>query len=268
MTFSTDHRPRETIDLFTKNCITLKTAGGDPIPIMLMANLPLIDDTEGESDGDSSTLRIKAKPGRPRKDLHEEYIYLENEDGSLVSREVIFRMSQKAHTIWETLDEHGLAPTAFDKISETAWEFYARSMLSDPEFFFLRLCDDGQWKLKEWSNSSYPSWYDNRGVRQKKVKNSNDSILDDPNWIQLGSIADKTDTKTDQDNRDLGHGDDEDGSEVKCSGDGPHEEHNAGTPQPTSHSEKKRKTERKVPTRSLKKRKAALAIPTDRKTIR
>lgn len=256
------------IDLFAKNYVTLKTASGDPIPIMLMANLPLVNDTKGESDGSSSTSRAKAKPGRPPKDLYEEYFYLENEDGSLVIREVLFRMSQKAQTIWETLDEHGLAPTTFDKISENAWEFYARSMLSDPEFFFLQLCDDGQWKLKEWSNSSYPFWYDNRGVTQKKVKKFNDSILDDPNPIQLDSIADKTENKTDLDDRDPGNGDDENGSEV-CSGDDSYEGHNAGTPQPTSHSEK-RKTDRKVPPRSLKKRKAvdALAIPTDRNTIR
>jgi hypothetical protein len=49
---------------------------------------------------------------------------------------------------------------------------------------------------------------------------------------------------------------------------------NVGTPQPTSHSEKKRKIERKVqgkvPSKSLKIRKAvhALAIPTNKNTIR
>lgn len=58
-------------------------------------------------------------------------------------------MNQKAQTIWESL-EHGL-----DEIFETAWEFYSRRMLSDPELFVLRLCDDGQRKLKVWSSNSF-----------------------------------------------------------------------------------------------------------------
>ncbi|KAF8273911.1 hypothetical protein EI94DRAFT_1085324 [Lactarius quietus] len=183
---------QETIDLFAKNYVTLKAARDDPIPITLLPlPLPLVDDMKRETNRDSSSSRAKPKPGCPPKDLYEEYFYLENEDGTLVSREVIFRMSQKAQTIWEILDEHGLAPTTFDKISETAWEFYARSMLSDPEFFSLRLCDDGQWKLREWSNSCYSSWYDNRGLRRKKVKKLSDSIFDHPNPIQLVPSADK-----------------------------------------------------------------------------
>lgn len=223
-----------------------------------MAKLPPHTDTKtGETDGDSSTARAKAKPGCPREDSNEdsisEYFYLENSDGTTVSKEAISQMSQKAHTIWETLDEHGLAPTSFDKISETAWDHYARIMLDDPEFFFLRLCDDGQWKLKEWSNSSYPSWYGNRGVRQKRAKESN-----------------STTNKIDPDDRDPGVGGDENRSEVKCSSDDSHEGQNTETPHPMPDSEKKRKPEGKVASRSLKKQKAvdALAIPTDKNTIR
>ena len=87
-----------------------------------------------------------------RKDSYKEYFYLENEDSSLISRNLTFWMSQKAQTIWESLDsdKHGL-----DKISETAWGFYSCHMLSDPELFVLRLHNDGQWKLKVWSSNSY-----------------------------------------------------------------------------------------------------------------
>ncbi|KAI9460989.1 hypothetical protein BJY52DRAFT_243694 [Lactarius psammicola] len=174
----------------------------------------------GETDGDSNTARAKAKPGRPRQDSYKdsilEYIYLQNSDGTLVNKEIISRMSQRAHAIWETLDEHGLAPTTFDKISEIAWDFYARIMLNDPDFFFLRLCDDGQWKLKEWSNSSY-SWYDNRSVRQK-AKKFNDSILDDTSPTQL-ECTNRTNNKVDLDDRDPGNGSDENGSGVNGSGD-------------------------------------------------
>ncbi|KAH9037219.1 hypothetical protein EDB85DRAFT_627729 [Lactarius pseudohatsudake] len=201
-----------TIDVFAKNCIALKTASGDATPIILMTNVPLTADMKkGESDGDSSTAGTKAKPGRQRQDSDSdsmsEYFYLQNADGTTVSKEVISRMSEKAQAIWEALDERGLAPPTFDNISEIAWDFYARIMLNDPEFFFLQLCDDGQWKLKEWSNSSYSSWYDNRG--QEKAE-SNDSILDDTNPVQLGS-TNKTVNKIDRDSR---NGDDESGSKV------------------------------------------------------
>jgi len=261
------------IDLFAKNGITLKTASGDTTPVVNLP--PTADMKKGVTDGGSSTARAKAKPGRPCQDSYEdtisEYIYLQNSDGTLVSKEVISRMSQKAQAIWEVLDEHGLAPATFDKISDIAWDFYARSMLSDPEFFFLRLCDDGQWKLKEWSNSSraYSSWYSNRGVRQKKAMKSNNSILDVTNPTQL-DWTNKTNNKIDLDDGDPGNGGDENGSEVNCRSDDSYEGHNTETPYPTSNSEKKRKTEGKVASRSLKKQEEAetLAIPTDRNTIR
>lgn len=35
-------------------------------------------------------------------------------------------------------------------------------ILSDKTFGFLLLCDDGEWKLREWSTRSYPSWHRNR----------------------------------------------------------------------------------------------------------
>ncbi|KAH9082192.1 hypothetical protein EDB83DRAFT_622163 [Lactarius deliciosus] len=229
-----------------------------------MTNAPLTADMKkGETDGDSSTAGTKAKPGRQRQDSDEdsmsEYFYLQNSDGTTVSKEVISRMSEKAQAVWEALDERGLAPTTFDNITEIAWDFYARIMLNDPEFFFLQLCDDGQWKLKEWSNSSYSSWYGNRGVRQKKAE-SNDSIPDDTNPVQLGS-TNKTINHIDRDSR---NGDDENGSNR-----GNDYEDNTETPDSTSDS-KKRKTEGKVASGSLKKQKAVetLAIPTDRNTIR
>ncbi|KAI9445310.1 hypothetical protein H4582DRAFT_908008 [Lactarius indigo] len=238
------HRFRETIDVFAKNCITLKMASDDKTPIVLMANVPLTADMKKGEMGDD-------------EDSMSEYFYLENEDGTTVSKEVISRMNEKAQAIWEALDERGLAPTTFDNISEIAWDFYARIMLNDPEFFFLQLCDDGQWKLKEWSNSAYSSWYDNR---QKKAK-SNNSTLDDTNPIQLSSTQ-KTNNKIDCDPGS------ENGSEVNCRGNG-YEEHNTETPHPTSDS-RKRKTEGKVASGSLKKQKEVetLAIPTDRNTIR
>ena len=134
MTFSDRSSIQGDDQPFWRKILSLQVA--TPIPIMLMANWAL--------------LPIDDKP--PTQGLIRRVFYLENEDGPLISRNLTFRMSQKAQTIWESLDsdEHGL-----DEISETAWGFYSRRMLSDPELFILRLHDDGQRKLKVWSSNSY-----------------------------------------------------------------------------------------------------------------
>lgn len=35
-------------------------------------------------------------------------------------------------------------------------------MLVDEQLYFLLLCDNGEWKLREWCSRSYPSWHRNR----------------------------------------------------------------------------------------------------------
>ena len=38
-------------------------------------------------------------------------------------------------------------------------------MLVDEAIDFLLLCDNGEWKLMEWSTRSYPLWYHNKFTR-------------------------------------------------------------------------------------------------------
>ena len=108
----------------------------------------------------------KKKRGRPPKDSNEEskpkHSYLENIDGVPVSDEQITEMSRKARMLWRTLEEDGMAPMTFSQISHRAWEYYSTLMLADKAYNFLLLCNDGEWKLREWSTRSYPSWHRNR----------------------------------------------------------------------------------------------------------
>ncbi|KAI9435356.1 hypothetical protein H4582DRAFT_2171276 [Lactarius indigo] len=126
----------------------------------------------GETDGNATSARQKGKRGRPRKDkdpnkdpnddIHVAHPYLENEDGTPVDADVIADMSRKARMLWATLDEDGMAPPTWGGITMKAWEWYSRMMLADKAHDFLLLCDDGEWKLWEWSTRSYPSWHRNR----------------------------------------------------------------------------------------------------------
>ena len=120
----------------------------------------------GETDGDATSTRGNGKRGRPRKgsdkDNQPTHFYLENADGVPVSEEQISEMSRKARMLWRSLDSDGMAPPTFGQISMRAWEYYSSVMLADEAFNFLLLCDDGEWKLREWSTRSYPLWYRNR----------------------------------------------------------------------------------------------------------
>lgn len=120
----------------------------------------------GETNGDATSARGNGKRGRPRKgsdrDNKPTHFYLENADGVPVSDEQISEMSRKARMLWRSLDSDNMAPPTFGQISMRAWEYYSSVMLSDEAFDFLLLCDDGEWKLREWSTRSYPSWYRNR----------------------------------------------------------------------------------------------------------
>ena len=156
---------------------------------------------KGETDGQATSVRIKKKAGRPRKSSTEEpedhsaHFYLEYDDGTPVSSEDISDLSQLARATWEDLHDVKLAPTTFCKMSRIAWDYFWRSMVSVPQFSFLLLCEGGQWKLRQWSIKSYPSWAANRGIRQVKPKTE---VLDDAKLIQMDT---DTETNNNQDRK-------------------------------------------------------------------
>ena len=120
----------------------------------------------GETDSNATSARGKGRCGRPRKGSDQvnktSHFYLENADGVPVSEEQITDMSRKARMLWRSLDSDGMAPPTFGQISMRAWQYYSSMMLADENLDFLLLCDDGEWKLREWSTRLYPSWHRNR----------------------------------------------------------------------------------------------------------
>jgi hypothetical protein len=71
-------------------------------------------------------------------------------------------MSWKAHMLWQTLDTDGMAPQMFSQILLKAWEYFSSLMLVDKLFDFLLLCNDREWKLREWLTRLYLSWHCNQ----------------------------------------------------------------------------------------------------------
>ncbi|KAM6489219.1 hypothetical protein JOM56_015389 [Amanita muscaria] len=142
----------------------------------------------GETDGLATS---KKKPGRKKFNSEGDALteaathpYLQNEDGSLVSPEQLGVMSQKARRIWIAFKKTGEAPATWGQISTDLHDYYVREMVSDPRYIFLRYCNDGEWKLLEWTRKSYSSWTLSNGLREKKSKKSS---LDDPDLIKMTS---------------------------------------------------------------------------------
>ncbi|KAM6491889.1 hypothetical protein JOM56_012527 [Amanita muscaria] len=82
-------------------------------------------------------------------------------------------MSQKARRIWIALKKAAEAPATWGQISTDLHEYYVREM-----------CDDGEWKLLEWTRKSYSSWTLWNGHQEKKLKKPS---LDDSDLIKMPS---------------------------------------------------------------------------------
>jgi hypothetical protein len=119
------------------------------------------------------------KRGRPEKETPEDdcdslepntaHIYLEKEDGIPVSKALITQQGQKLRSLWATLRKHGLAPMVWSEADSFAVNFIDSSILNDPRFHYLGLCDDN-WKLKYWISKNYPSWVRNHLISDTTVK--------------------------------------------------------------------------------------------------
>jgi hypothetical protein len=60
-------------------------------------------------------------------------------------------------------------------------------VLNKPGLEFLRLCDDSQWKLREWSQQNYLGWAKRRGIREAHAKKEpvEAGALDNKDLIQI-----------------------------------------------------------------------------------
>ncbi len=181
---------------------------------------------KGKTDGNATTVKTKAKAGWPPKKSqnNHHHIYLERADGTLISTSELQHLSQKACSVWLTLAVHKHAPKTWGRLSSFAWEYFARTMLNEPGLEFLQFCDDGQWKLREWSQQSYSGWARNHGIREqrpKKLESEKTSaltdVLDDPELICMKpdddqdrtSIENKSDGDDSDNNSDSNDSDDD-----------------------------------------------------------
>ena len=91
-------------------------------------------------------------------------------------------------------------------------------MLDEPGLEFLRLCDDSQWKLREWTQLNYSPWAKQNGIQEARPKrepegdnplNNADLIQIEPKDKDLPEDADPEehvdlkDTDNDQDDADI-----------------------------------------------------------------
>jgi hypothetical protein len=154
------------------------------------------DTLTGETDG---LATLQKKPGRrPKSDIDDDrHPYLENMDGSVIQREILGKVGQKARRLWHAMNDVNLAPTSWGKASEVAYEYFNSGMLNEPGFEFFRYCDDN-WKLMRWATKAYASWArnhlrsndagDSKTSRANKRKRTQ---LDDPYLIRIDDDQDK-----------------------------------------------------------------------------
>ena len=80
---------------------------------------------------------------------------------------------------------HGLALTAWSDAASFAVRFVESSILNDPQFCYLQLCDDN-WKLNYWIVKNYLSWVRNHlAPAMDKVMKAKWESLDNKNLIKI-----------------------------------------------------------------------------------
>jgi hypothetical protein len=112
-------------------------------------------------------------------------------DGSVVPREILVKVGQRARRLWQAMNAAGQAPSSWGKASETAYIYFNSEMLNEPEFQIFRYCD-GTWKIMRWATKAYTSWVHNH-LKSNDTDDSKTSctnkrkceVLDDPSLLQI-----------------------------------------------------------------------------------
>ena len=151
---------------------------------------------ESDSDSDSNCGSDSGCEATTKKTSHP---YLENADGTAVKRVKLRQMSQKARRVMGALRDYGRLPQQWSDAKQEAYGYYCTTMLSDPDFSFLRFCDDGEWKLQEWTTRLFPSWArklhaekgEERKIPRRRRKKLKTDILEDPKLLTIELEEDK-----------------------------------------------------------------------------
>jgi hypothetical protein len=83
-------------------------------------------------------------------------IFVETEDGEIVSRKRMDDMRKYARSLWDTFLGEGIAPQKWGEATTLIRQRYHRLMCK--EFGELRFCDK-DWKADHIATLHYPSWY-------------------------------------------------------------------------------------------------------------
>jgi hypothetical protein len=141
----------------------------------------------GETDG-LATQQKRRGPRRKSESNADCHPYLENKDGSAVSRDILVKVGQKARRLWKSIHDANMAPSSWGKASESAYTYFNIEMLSEPEFEFFRYCE-GNWKITRWATKAYASWSRNHiEAGEHKTPRANKrkhELLDDPSLLQI-----------------------------------------------------------------------------------
>lgn len=111
--------------------------------------------TGGQSGSDSNANSV-SKSNR----------YLEEADGTVISRETFETMGIDARHAWQTVYDVGRAPSAISECGADVWQFFEGYMLPrHPQFTYGR----DNWKLLQFATDNYPSWASNRNLTRGKL---------------------------------------------------------------------------------------------------
>jgi len=141
---------------------------------------------------DRNARRVK-KRGQPEKEAPDNdcnslepnttHIYLETEDGVLVTKALVTQQGQKMHSLWATLGKYSLALMVWSEADSLMVGFVDSAVLNNSRFNYLRLCDDN-WKLKYWILKNYPLWVRNHLMSNRAAKAKKEA-LDNKNLFKI-----------------------------------------------------------------------------------
>jgi len=98
--------------------------------------------TANENDKDFSAI-VSAHP------------YLQHTNDTLTSTQEISSLSQKRRHIWNAFLKAGLAPAKYSDMEHDLHSYFVLEVISDPQFSFLLICNDMEWKLSKWAQNAY-----------------------------------------------------------------------------------------------------------------
>jgi len=151
------------------------------------------DDSDSDSDGGSDSC---SEAMTKKTSTHP---YLKNADGTSMKSVKLRQMSQKAWCALGALRDYGCLAEPWSDVKHDAYRYYYAMMLSDPDFIFPRFCNNGEWKLQEWTTRLFPSWakklHGNKREEHKTTrrphKKMKTDIFKDPQLLTIESEEDK-----------------------------------------------------------------------------